>query len=185
MRYILAFLITVGLIVLVFILILKGFKSSPAPVQTPLVSYANTNTVAQMTIDGPINADQNHEEIQVDVSQFQTQMTIMKGYQGSVVSTKTYLNNQTAYAVFLRALQVAGFSKGNTSPASRDERGFCPGGNRYIFELNNGSKQIERFWTTSCGGQGTFEGRATTVEALFRDQIPDYNSLTENLNIQS
>ncbi len=180
-RYLLGFLVGIGLIILVLILIVKSIIGPSQTPAKPLLDYAGTNAVVKMTIDGPEVSNQNHQSVQIVVNQYQSEINIISGYQGSVVSSKSYTNNQAAYAVFLRALDLAGYSKGNTNPSATDYRGFCPFGDRYIYELSDHGSDIEYFWSTSCGGQGTFGGNVATVNALFADQIPDYNTLTNNV----
>lgn len=181
MRYITGILIAIGLVVLTIILIVKalggGGGSSEAPRQIDLNSYASTSAVMQMTIDGPVNADKTHNQIRVTVGRDETTLDILKGYQGNVVSTKTFANNQDSYAQFLHALNVAGFTKGNTDPNLRDERGYCPTGERFIFKAISGDQDVMRWWKSSCG-QGNFRGRSDVIRILFKAQVPDYTRLT-------
>lgn len=185
MRYFLGFLVAIGLIVLVFILVIHSFTGGhkDKTPQTSLVDYANTDTTMQYTLDGPLTSDQQHQGLRIMVGQDQTSIEIYQGYQNNVIKSKTYANNATSYAQFLRALQLLNYTKGSKDPNKTDERGFCPDGNRYIFEIINDSNDIQRYWTTSCGGQGNFGGDSAKVRALFRDQIPDYDDLTADLNI--
>lgn len=180
MRYFTGFLIAIGLIVLIFVIILKG-GSGTKQQQIDLNSYANSEAQVQLTIDGPITADQTHQEIQITVGRSQSQFELLSGYQNSVQATKSYQNNQDAYTVFLHALNLVGFTKGNSDPKSSDERGYCPNGERYIFELTQGSDQIQRYWSTSCG-QGTYHGNTAQTLALFQKQIPDYDVLTSSIS---
>ena len=184
MRYFIGFLVTIGLIVLVFVLILRGSGSNgPLPQSVNLGDYSNTNAVAQLIIDGPITADQTHREVQLDISANQASIDIFQGYQQSVLNSKSYVNNGTAFSVFLHALQQANFTKGDSSKALSDERGICPAGDRYIFSFTNDSgKQLLRYWTTTCGG-GTFKGNLATTLYLFKRQIPDYDTLTSNVAV--
>lgn len=182
MRYIVGFLITIGLIILILVLLLRGGGSSAtAPKALNLGDYAYGSATAQLIIDGPIVADPNHREIEINVSQDAVSMNVYQGYQQTTINSKTYLNNESAYAVFLHALQNAGFTKGNTSAALSDERGYCPGGDRYIYSFNNDGTDLMRFWSTSCGGQGTFKGTPSTILYLFQNQVPDYSTLTQNV----
>ena len=166
MRYFLVFLITIGLIVLAFVIILKSFSSAPSKPVTPLVDYSNTNTVIEMTIDGPVNDDPDHNAIQMIIGQTQNEINIIQGYQNSVIRTQSYPNNSAAYGWFLRSLDLAGYT-----------------GDVYIFQVLTGSTVVEQYWATSCGGQGTFKGEIPLVETLFQAQLPDYGSITSNLNI--
>jgi hypothetical protein len=185
-RYVIGFIVAIGLIVLLIILLFSGGgnKSKVPNTSQTLESYSTSGSViARLTIDGPINAQQNHDEVQITVGRDDTEYAQLQGYDGSVVKSQTYSNSQNAYNVFLHALDHAGFTKGDTSSALADERGYCPTGDRYIFELINGSNDIERFWATSCGTPKTFNGNLNLNLTLFQQQIPDYGTLTENVNL--
>jgi len=184
MRFFTAFLIAIGLLVLIFVIIFKSIGSGGGPKQQQidLNSYANTSAVAQLTIDGPINADQIHQQVQITVGNTNTQFQILSGYQGQVVTSKTFANNEPAFAAFLHALNIAGFTKGDSDPKLSDPRGYCPDGDRYIFELDQGSDTIEKYWATSCGGEGTYGGNTEQTLDLFQNQVPHYSDLTANLS---
>jgi hypothetical protein len=182
MRYLLIFFIAIGLIVLIFILILKNFSSTPVKSAPPLINYATTNTVVEVTIDGPVVADQNYQAIQMIVGQSQNQINITQGYQGTVISTQSYQNNESAYATFLRAIDLAGFTRGNPNPNVRDSRGFCSQGDTYNFTIVNGSTTVQDYWSTSCGGNlETSTGNVGLILALFQAQFPDYSTITANV----
>lgn len=179
MRYITGILIAIGLVVLIIILIIKAFTggSGTPQNQIDLNSYANTTAVMQMTIDGPINADQTHNQVQVTVGRDETTLQVLSGYQGKVVFTKTFDNNQDSYTQFLHALTITGYTEGNSDPSVRDERGRCPTGERFVFEAVSGGQDVLRWWSDSCG-EGNFRGRPDIVRNLFKAQVPDYNKLT-------
>ena len=180
MRYVIGFLIGIGLIVLTFVLIVRifgggGEEAGPRPVD--LNSYATTDTVMRLTMDGPIVSEQKHEQVRITVGRDQVLFERFKGYQGDVVATKSYPNNPDAYAQFLHALNVAGYTQGDPE-APKDERGFCPTGRRFVYEAIGDGENILRWWNTSCGGdQGNFQGRAGDIRRLFTRQVPDYNEL--------
>ena len=185
MRYIAGILIAIGLVILTIILIVKAFTGgggAPAPQQIDLNSYASTAAVMQMTIDGPINADQIHHQIRISVGRDKTTIDVLQGYEGDVAKSRTFHNNQKAYAEFLHALNVAGFTHGNSDPNIRDESGYCPTGQRYVYEALSGGDDILRWWKTSCG-QGNFGGRSDVVRNLFKSQVPDYNKLTTGFGL--
>jgi hypothetical protein len=185
MRYLIGFIIAIGLIVLVFVLILHAFSGGSSQSTTkPLADYANTTTTVALVMDGPINADQTHYEMQMTVGNDESQIELMQGYQGTVTNSATYANNAASYTEFLRALDLAGYDKGDTSKgADTNPLGYCALGNRYSFEILNGSKSIQNFWGTSCGGQGTFKGDGTMVKTLFIAQFPAYLSMLENTDL--
>lgn len=181
MRYIVGFLIGIGLIVLTFILVVRlfsggGGEEGPRPID--LNSYSTTDTVVRLTLDGPIIADQKHEQVRITVGRDNVLYERFRGYQGDIIDTRSYPNNQDAYAEFLRALDVAEFEKGNPEKV-KDERGYCPTGQRYVYEAIGEGENLVRWWSTSCGGDsGNFDGRASVVRSLFRRQVPDYSELT-------
>lgn len=187
MRYFIGFIVSIGLIILVFILILKGFSGGGAKqsTKTELVNYANSAVQMRMTVDGPIVADAEHNAYRITVSRDETTLETFRGYESTLIHVQRYDNNPVSYANFLRALDLAGFSRGVTPSGGKDERGVCAVGDRYIMEIINGSSRIQRFWSTSCRGQGTFKGSVQEVRRLFRVQIPqkDMSKLTANLNL--
>lgn len=190
MRYIIGFLITVGLLILLVVLLLTGGnKKSQTPqsnsdrprTTSELAAYADTDVVARMIIDGPINANQNHRAIRVTVGQNEVTYEQIQGYEGKVVNTRTYNNNQSAYSNFLYALGRNGFTLMNNDPKLPTEKGHCALGNRYIFEFVEGDHDIMRSWTTSCGGSiRTYEGNVGVTMQLFKLQVPDYQSLANS-----
>lgn len=183
MRYFIGFIATIGLIIILILLIFHG-GSNKAKVPTTaktLDSYANTNAEAQLTIDGPINAPQNHQQIQISVGQDETTFEQLQGYNGSVVNLQSFTNTEASYSAFLHALTVAGFTDGNTSSSLGDDQGYCPLGSRYIFQLTQNGNNIERFWATNCGNPKTYLGNLNLTLALFQAQVPGYNTLTQNI----
>lgn len=185
MRYIIGFLISIGLIILLFVMIFRGGDEPTDPNATrKLVDYANTTTVVRLVDDYPVTADQTHRQVVITVGRDSAVFTSERGYEGDVIRTQTYANNPASYANFLRALQVSGFIKGDNNPELRDERGYCPTGHRYIYEIKDGSRSISRFWSTSCGNIGSFKGKADTIRILFHKQIPDYNQFTTTSQLQ-
>jgi hypothetical protein len=185
MRYFLGFLAAIGLIVLVFILVLRGFSGGGKPPvnKAVLSDYTSTETVMQLTLDGPVNADQNHERVRITIGRTINTIEIMKGYENKVVDSRIYPNNEEAYGNFLRSLQLLGYTKGNADPKFADERGACPLGQRYVYEIVSGDASVQRFWNTSCNGGGTFTGAANNIRTLFKQQIPDYSQLTRKLTV--
>lgn len=185
MKYFIGFLVCIALIVGVFILVLRGFSGhSTEKAPTPLSSYSNTDVVMQMTVDGPIVNDAQHQAYRISVSGSDTTIETLQGYQYNVITTRVYPNNSTAYDNFLRALQLAGFNKGDTKSKNTNERGVCPTGDRYVFQIVNGSADAERYWSASCTG-GNFKGNTSQVKQLFNSQIPptDFNKLLSGLNV--
>ncbi|SRR6266540_2280423 len=186
MRYFIGFLVSIGLIVLVFILIMRGFSSGPKPaIQAPLSDYSNTSSVVKLSVSGPIVGDQQFQSYQITVGRDQTTIETRKGYQGTTIDQRSYSNNQESYYNFLRALDFAGFTKGDTKSANKDERGTCSDGDRFVMQIQNGSSDVQRFWSATCRGQGNFKGSTDQVRRLFSNQIPviDFAKLINTLDL--
>lgn len=181
MRFLIGILVAIGLLVLILVLIFTG-GGGPRQKAIQLGDYANTSAVVRLTIDGSVSAPETHRQIQIAVGNNQSTLNIIKGYSGQVISSKSYDNSVASYQVFLLSIGRFGFTSGSSNPKLQDERGYCPLGVRYIFELQNGSNELERYWTSSCGG-GTFRGNTDVIIALFQRQIPDYSSLAGNVNL--
>jgi hypothetical protein len=184
MRFFFGVLVAIGLIILIVILMLSGNGGSKLPAITKtLTSYTNDNDAVRLTIDGPVNANQNHQGIQITVDNSDVTFEQLQGYQDSVVNLQNFANNQPAFAVFLHALNFAGFTKGNTAKSLSDERGYCALGNRYIFELLENGNDLERYWTSSCGSPKTYLGSLNLTLSLFEAQVPGYSQLAQNINL--
>jgi hypothetical protein len=184
MRYFIGFLITVGLIILlIFMLFHGGGKPKVTTTSKVIDSYATTDAEARLTTDGPVNANQEHIQTRITVSRDDVTYEELKGYDGEVTKQLHFSNTQNSYAAFLISLGHAGFTLGDNSKQLSDERGYCATGERYIFELRQDSRDIERYWATSCGGTKTYAGSLELTTDLFHAQIPDYNTLAENINL--
>lgn len=177
---IIGFLIGLGIIVLGIVLSVRIFgghpnKETAKPID--LSSYSTTDTVMRLTIDGPTVANDKHQQLRITVGRSQVLYERYVGYQSQVVDTKSYPNNSDSYAQFLQSLSVAGYANGDTR-VTKDERGFCPNGKRYIYEAIGDGQDILRWWATSCGGTHSFKGKNDAVRRLFTDQVVDYHTLT-------
>lgn len=183
-RYIVGFLLAVGLIVLVIVLIIRSIVSGPTgPKPLDLTSYANSGTSVQLTIDSPVTAAANHHDIIINVGNIQATLTVTQGYDNQIVRMKSYPTGTAAYAVFLHALSRNGFTQGDSNPTDSDERGQCSLGDRYIYEvLDSSNTDMQRYWYTSCGS-GTFQGSVAQIRQLFTRQIPDYSTLTAGIQL--
>lgn len=173
MKYFIGLLATIGMIILVIILIIKGLSGgSDQKTQVRLSDYATTDAIVRLTVDGPIGSDIEHKAYQITVGRNQTTAQTYQGYDYNTLDTLTYSNSQEGYANFLKALELAGFMSGNSKSENKDPRGYCATGKRYIFEVVNGTSEIQKFWSTSCGGQGTYKGNLAQTLQLFNKQVP-------------
>lgn len=171
-----------GLIILLVVMIFSGGDKKPDVPATKksLVSYVDTDAEVSMTVEGPINADTNHQQYSITVSRNNVTYEQTRGYEASVVKSRTYANNQTAYYDLLAALTRANFTSGNDDKALKEYRALCPLGNRYIFRLTQDGENLEQYWITSCGGLKTYNGDFGLTTTLLKSQVPDFASLNSN-----
>ncbi len=176
LKTIIFILITVGMIWLVAVLIGNALSPKTAKTtttqKTALVSYADTDTVVSMYIDGPVESDLSHEALRISVTKNQVKVELINGYEGKIARQDVFENNPVSYAAFLDSLDKAKFDRTVSSSISADERGYCPLRNRFIYRLDNGSTELVRAWTSSCG-MGNYTGDSSLTRRLFIDQVPD------------
>lgn len=183
MRYIIGFLITIGLLILLIVMLVTGGKKAEVPATSKtLTSYASSSAAVSMVIDGKIDANSTHQAVRITVDRDNVTYELLQGYDGNVAQMKRYANTENSYDVFLHALSHAGFTQGNTSSKLTDEKGYCPLDKRYVFELNQDGDNIERFWATDCGIK-TYQGNLGLTIDLFKNQVPDYDTLSTSLNL--
>ena len=189
MRLIVSALIGIGLIIIILIIIFRAFaslgdtnqSSNDEAKQSGLVEQSDNDSTMRLTIQGQVNSDQAHRQIVISVSRSHVEFQVMQGYQGTVIDSETVNNNESAYATFLRSLDLAGFTKGDTDKSLQDERGYCPRGQRYVLEAK-GDDLNTRFWSTTCGNTpNTSQAQVSLVVSLFQAQVPDYGTRTSNV----
>jgi hypothetical protein len=188
-RIILAIL---GFIIFMIILV-KLFAGGPPPTPVnrvplkPLPQYAGTDATVTFTQDGIINGDELHRAIRITISNTSRTLDVLQGYNPQIIQSKSFANNQVAYDVFLRAINYQGFLLNTKdSKAVTDERGLCPLGFRYILDLNQDGDDLSRLWASSCGSKvGDAAGTISTLQELFEDQIPNYETLVNQVNLSA
>lgn len=186
MRYLLA---TLGFVLLIVVVIVLLANAGSQNVTTnggkviKLSSYV-TKPQAQVryTIDGPINASEDHRSVQITISPNNRNLTVYQGYQGSAIVNQSYPNNQQSYSDFLAALTQVNFTAERGISSSVNSQSICPLGNRSRFEIIDGAKDIMNLWSASCRS-GSFAGNITQTTSLFRTQIPDYSRLTSSVSV--
>lgn len=149
-------------------------KKSPAVVKPVSVTeYVQKDSKVVLTIDGKINGDDQHRAVRITISPDLRVAEVIQGYENKVIKSQTDLNNRTAYTDFLYALNRYGFSK-ERKTSQADDRGACPLGNRYIYEIYNDGNSVMRRWAASCGGIGTSAGSPAQLNDLFQKQVTEY-----------
>lgn len=173
-RPIIAGLVGLGIVILILVLLIRlltGHHGTPIG-QIDVTGYANTQAEATLVMQGPIVVDQDYREIKIIVGRDSNEIDLIQGYEGHVIKSQTYPSNSSAFSAFLQAEQLEGYSKG-TSKKLGNYQGYCPFGSRYIYTFNDGNSDVFNYWSTSCGGQGTFKGIPANVRNLFIAQIPE------------
>jgi hypothetical protein len=181
MKFIMGALGVIFLVILVVVLITRGGKG---PDQRPLVlsEQAREGVSAVFTEQGQLVGQDQRRAIRITVNQNERRLEILTGYEEAVLSAQTYANTQSAFEAFLVALDQAGFDNKRVS-AIEDERGACPLGHSFIYQLNEFSQPLINTWSTTCGKTGTFNGNRNAVRTLFRKQIPGYSKLTSKIDM--
>lgn len=186
MRYWIATISVIFLVILGFLLInRRGSQTATTPSDrvVKLSDYKdNSNAQVQYVIEGPIKANENHRAIQITISPTSRQINVMTGYQGQTLSSKTYENNSDAYGEFLAALTRANFTKVRESAKDVNPVSVCPLASRSHYQIiQNGQYQMD-LWSAPCVS-GSFAGNVPLTTSLFQLQIPDYKTMTANVDV--
>src|ERR1700694_4011901 len=133
------------------------------------------NSTVSWTEQGRLLGEDQRRSVRVTVSATQRQVELLDGYNQTLEKSITQPNNKTAYSTFLIALENLRFGQDRIVKQG-DERGDCPLGLRYIYEIHQGSDQKLHTWSDSCNAaNGTFAGDSYTTRQIFKAQITDYN----------
>lgn len=161
-----------------------GSKSSKASTSNvvDVTKYVNNNSKVVLTINGRINGDDVHRSVRISVDSGNRTAEVIQGYQGNVINTQSAINNPDAYEQFIYALATSGFSK-ERKTTQTDDRGACPLGQRYVYEIYDNNQSVMRRWSTSCGAIGTMGGRQSQINELFQRQITEYSTFTRNVQL--
>ena len=154
-------------------------KSTTTKTQSKLVHAADYvdvgNSSVSWTEQGRLVGDDKRRAVRVTVSANERKVELLDGYNETVEKTVVQPNNKTAYTSFLIALENLHFGQERIAKQT-DERGVCPIGQRYIYEIRAGANQKSRLWSDSClATDGTFAGLAGTTRQLFKSQITTYD----------
>jgi hypothetical protein len=182
MRYLIGLLLFIFLVIFIIIRIISGGGGEERKLPPSLASYADTETTVSWVGDDPTQASEKHRNVNINVGRNVATVTITKGYEGEIVSTHSFPMNTNSYSTFLKSLQkTAGFNLGNSDEKLRDQTGYCANGNRYSYDIYDGSGgQIQHFWSTSCPSiKGTFLGNPDFTAQLFKAQIPGYSLIVD------
>lgn len=157
-------------------------KSDPkAPKSFNLTEYITTDSEVSMTEEGRINGDDVHRSIRVTVNRDTRTIDVIQGYNGNVITTQSYANNQDAYKAFLQALARTGFGKSRKATVNKVD-GVCATGRRYLYNVSENRDPVSYTWTSECL-KGTSPVAIDAVKSLFRNQITDYDRIANKVKL--
>jgi hypothetical protein len=179
--------IAVAALVSIGRVIFNGGGTDQPEVDLGRQSLLNTDTThsVQMTVRGPIVADENFRSYRVTVDANNRNLTTYSGYLEQPIDSKDLANSTQAYEEFVYALDRANLVKGTAFEGEKDDtRGICATGRVYEFEVISSGSVVKRLWTSTCkGSPGSFKGSVTQVQNLFLEQIPDNRTLLRNIDL--
>jgi len=152
--------------------------------QDALLNTGMTHSV-QMTVRGPIVADEEFHSYQIDISPTSRTLRTYNGYLGSVVNEVTLDNSVAAYEQFVFALDKANLTKGTELEGDKnDVRGICATGRVFEFAIINGTDVVKQLWTSTCkGSKGSLDASVDQLQSLFVAQIPGAEPLIKRVNL--
>lgn len=180
-----AFLLIIGSVVIISRVARPSSGTTKASRVTKLADYANNDAASvTWTMQGKLVGDDQFKAVRVTVTKNKRTAEVLSGYAGRVEKSVEFTNSPEAFATFTRALDNVNFGleRDVTNP---DERGVCPQGNRFIYRVTDGTKEVMRTWSASCNSKlGPFAGTAPNiVRELFRQQITDYNKFVAGIRL--
>lgn len=141
----------------------------------------STGRSVQMTVRGPIVAEEQFTSYRVSASNSERSMKVYKGYLEEETNGKTLGNNTQAYEEFVYALDKANMMKSRSvasDESATDLRGVCARGYVYEFAVVSGGNEVKKLWTSTCdGSKGTLNASKDQLGELFLAQIPGSNEL--------
>ena len=180
MRYFLVSLGVVLLIIFGIVIINSGSSTKTATTGHKVVKLSDYATkddaFVRYQVQGPINALENHVSMSISISSTTRTLDVFEGYQNTLLTSKTYANDDNSYSQFLAALNHAGFLKERSVAKTVDPVAVCPTSNRTHYYLVEAGKNVTDLWSTTCLS-GSFAGSTTLTGSLFKTQIPDYDTI--------
>lgn len=179
MRYAIVVILIIFFGVVGTIFLIGRGNRKPSIINQPQIVHVadyvdDSSSSVSWTMQGRLLGQERRRSVQITVSPSERKVELIEGYNNKVSKSLTLPNDKAAYANFLIALENLNFAR-ERKVVQPDERGVCPLGMRYIYELHSGSDQKSRLWSNSCSSkEGTFAGVAVTTKQLFKNQIPDY-----------
>ena len=193
-RYIIGVLfLIVAIVVLVFIFnIFRSIFSNGDEEQSKpngafnLSEASDQGKSLRYTVRGQINGREEHRLIRITVTPENRKLEILQGYDQEVLSSQEFQNNRSAYDAFAEALNGAGFTARGPITGGIPQDQACPLGRHFIYEVAPGEQNSFHSWNTTCGKKnGNFRGKDKDIRTLFEIQIPDYDTLIQDVRLAS
>ncbi len=186
-RFIIFLTVVFGILFILFLIFGSGTKKNAAPSaapQKPLTvrDYTNRDSRMVYTVEGNVRGNNMYRAVRTTVTREYRLIEVIEGYQNNVIKSQKEANNQEAYATFLAAIESKGYGKERKTKKADDE-GACPLGQKFVYEIYDGQKQVQRFWATTCGSQGTSGANNPVVRILFDRQITNRDRFMFNIVI--
>lgn len=178
----------VALVSLARAIFFSGDRDNQAAQQVNVSQQALLNTNAdrsvQMTVRGPIVAEENFNSFRITVTPNSRTLTTYRGYLGKQLDTVQLGNNVNAYTEFVNALDKANLAVGVPFEGEKDKTsGICASGRIYEYEIIEGEKTVTRLWTSTCkGSPGSLKASTDQLTDLFVAQIPDATTPLNKIN---
>lgn len=148
-----------------------------------LQQHSDSSAEFSFTTQGEVVGYEDFRAIRIKVTPSNRTVQVLSSYDENVVSEQTFANTQSAYEVFVAALENAGYSRERDNE-NRDVTGACPLGRRSIYQIKQGSETVLDLWSSTCGRRdGNFGGDVAEVRQLFQNQIPNYREFVKDIKL--
>lgn len=187
MKYI-TFVLMVLVILIASIILIFNRKPSNTPISGPnvnIVNYVDSGATVVFTEYGELTSEEERTAIRISVSRNQRKLEILQGYNEKVVKEQILSNTGAAYDEFMNGLKKAGYDK-YKKPKYTDDKGVCVEGIKTTYKLIDNGEALLSLWSTSCDkSDGNFGGSSELVKWLFEKQIPEFETITENVELRN
>lgn len=149
-----------------------------------MVGDAESNSVTAYVERG-VTSDENHYSVEMTVSADNRTIRVLKGYQNVEDKSEGLPNNIEAYRAFLQALDRYKYTLPREDKSGFGWREACPTQKGYRFMLRDQATEQFNRWYTFCNGvrYGDYGGKVSSVYALFKNQFPNYNDVTNGITL--
>lgn len=182
----------IGLLVAAILGVGKGILSSDGDTaqktdskdEKPLLLTNIPDERVEMTVRGPLVADEEFRSYTISVSQKERTMNVYKGYKNDLSKNTKLYNNGESFTQFVYALERVGMT-GQIDGVSGETRGICATGELITFNVYNKDELKKTLWASTCdGSKGNMAGDVGKLQRLFSRQIPEYSNLLKKTGLQ-